>query len=196
MAEFWSSLSGGEQFFYLIALVSTGIMFFFLLLNLVGFVGGDVDMHDGGTGDGGDGSPHPSGLGLLSLRTVLAFMVGFGWTGAGILEAGQPMYIAVVAAVVVGQIFMMAVFWLMRVLHGMAESGTADPKQAEGKTGTVYTPIPPKGEGTGQIQVMVEGRLREHRAISEERVALPTGSSVKVVKVLDGNTMVVEALRE
>jgi hypothetical protein len=69
-----------------------------------------------------------------------------------------------------------------------------DLKNAKGQAGTVYTPIPASQGGQGQVQVAVQGRLRELPSITDEDEPLPTGTPVRVVKVLDGGITLVRKL--
>jgi membrane protein implicated in regulation of membrane protease activity len=128
---------------------------------------------------------------MISFRTVIAFMVGFGWAGAIALEQGLPVILAIAAALAAGTVFMVVVYWLMRSIYKLSDSGNVDLKNAAGQSGTVYLPVPPAGKGMGQVQVTVQGRLREMSCVTDGDAALPTGVAVRVVKVLDGGTAVV-----
>lgn len=199
MVGWWTSLRLVEQFFYLVGFLSTLILFAQLVLSLIGLGMHDVDA-DVGTPDTPDGmgmdhldasAQHSSGLGMISFRTVIAFMVGFGWAGAIALEQGLPVILAIAAALAAGTVFMVVVYWLMRSIYKLSDSGNVDLKNAAGQSGTVYLPVPPAGKGMGQVQVTVQGRLREMSCVTDGDAALPTGVAVRVVKVLDGGTAVV-----
>ncbi len=56
--------------------------------------------------------------------------------------------------------------------------------------GAVYTNVPEKGSGRGQVRVVVEGRDRIYNAISD-RQAIPTSSRVRVVRVNQDHTLTV-----
>lgn len=199
--EWWSSLKLAEQFFYAIALLSSAVMAVQLLLSLIG-LGGDA--HDiGGAGaevpggvdvDHPDMEAHSSGLGMLSVKTITAFLVGFGWTGAVLTGYGWPILLAILGAVAVGAVFMVLVFFLMRSIYRLSESGTVDEKNAEGRAGTAYIPVPAKRGGTGQVQVVVQGRLREIPCVTDDERGIPTGTPVRVTKVLEGGTALVERM--
>jgi membrane protein implicated in regulation of membrane protease activity len=61
-----------------------------------------------------------------------------------------------------------------------------------GTIGTVYLRLP--SDGTGQVQVSVQGGLRIIDALVEGDEGLPTGTKVRVVGVRDSNTLIVEKL--
>lgn len=201
----WGFLGNPLQFFYFIGLVSSGILVLQLLMNLMGMGGHDTDVADASSADdvpadaGGidqaDGADHSSGLGLLSVRTVVAFLVGFGWTGVVMLDNHNTLTMSVLVAVGVGFVFLLVVFWMMKAIYSLSESGNIDIKQAVGKTGNVYTPIPKQGEGNGMIQVIVQGRLRELTAMTDENEALPTGTPIRVIKVISENIMMVRRIK-
>ena len=101
---------------------------------------------------------------------------------------------ALVLAVLAGAVFMVVVYWLMKAIYKLSDSGNVDFRNAVGRTGNVYFPIPAKGQGVGQVQVTVQDRLREIPAVTDGDDELKTGTSIRVVRVLDGGTVVVRRL--
>jgi hypothetical protein len=200
MSAWWSGLSGLEHLFYLIAFPSSFILFLQLILNLVGLGSHDVDtamsadMPSGAVMDHPDLAAHSTGLGLLSVRTVVAFFVGFGWAGVVTLGLGLSPVPAVLTAFGVGVMFLLTVFQIMRTILRLSDTGNVDLSNAVGQTGTVYLPIPAKCAGVGQIQVVVQGRLREVQAATDGEDALPVGLPVQVVKMLSGSSALVRRL--
>jgi len=197
MTDWWISLGFAQQFFFVVAVFSTLVFLVQLVLTLMGIgdqdVGG-VDVPDGFDLDHPGMEAHSTGAGMLSVRTVLAFLVGFGW--AGVLAFAYDFHIILVLAIAsfVGLIFMSVVFLLMRAIYSLSDVGTVDLRNARGQAGTVYTPIPASKTGKGQIQVTVQGRLREVPSITDEAESLPTGTPVRVVRVLDGGIVLVRKL--
>jgi len=200
MSEWWAALTLVQQILYVIAGLSTTFLVLQLLLNLIGLAGGDADVDIGSDADmdlstdHGDLSVHSSGLALISFRTVTAFFVGFGWSGIVLLDAGLNTVLAIAIAVCVGCFFVVVVFYLMKELLGLSETGNINISNAIGQAGTVYVTIPAKGAGKGQVQLKVQGRLREKAAITNDDEDLKTGRTVKVVKILGGNTLLVERM--
>ncbi|MEM1099251.1 MAG: hypothetical protein AAGH92_10745, partial [Planctomycetota bacterium] len=68
-----------------------------------------------------------------------------------------------------------------------------DPSDAVGKVGTVYMQIPGKGEGSGQVRVIVQGQQMTLNAISTAG-PLESFKDVKVVDARGDGTLVVEAI--
>ncbi len=194
MDAWWNALATPEQVFFGIAFVSTAVLLLQVVLMLVGMGDFDMDLDvDGADGlDGLDG--HDSGFGLISVRSVLAFFAGFGWTGALAMDGGLGLGISLLLAMVVGGLAMVAIAGLMRLLYGLGEEGTLDYANAVGEVGSVYLPIPAAMAGPGQVEVRVQSRLRTVRAFTQGDEALENRRPVKVVGVIDQQTLLVEPL--
>jgi membrane protein implicated in regulation of membrane protease activity len=198
MIEWWDSLTLPYQVFYGVGIVGTVLLLVQLLLMLIGGLE-DVDATDGmdmdvggmDAADGHVGIEHATGLHILSTRTVVAFMTGFGWTGAFALREGLSLVVSLLIAFVVGVILMWLVFLLMRMLYSLRDSGSLNYRNAVGKIGTVYVRIPPGREGEGQIQIEVQGRLSTTPACSDEGELIPSGRQVRVVGLVPPRTLVV-----
>jgi hypothetical protein len=185
MNGWWTALGGDEKIFYGIAIVSSLVMFIQLVLTLLG---GAFDAPDGEFEiEATDGD-----LGVLSIRTICSFFVGFGWAGITALNhyPGNIM-LATGAGFITGCIFLFGVLWTMRGLYSLKDDGTIDIKNAVGNVGSVYLPIPPNREGTGQVQVVVQGREREVIALTDSETELGNRARVKVLEQIDEHTILV-----
>ena len=212
MMEWWNTLALDLQVFYGIGILATLLLVIQLIMTMLGLGDdGAADGMDAGFGDGADGimdggdgaadgaadggdSEHGDGLSLISTRTIVAFLAGFGWTGAMARGGDLSLPLAVIAAVAVGFVLMLMVFWLMRALYSLRQSGSLDYHNAIGELGTVYVKIPSRGEGSGQIQIVVQGRLATVAATTDSDEPIPSGNQVKVVKLQAGNTLQVETI--
>lgn len=188
-----------SQFFYIVAFGSSLVMVIMLLMNLIGLSHADADLGGGGQGLSAAAGPHlldhDTGLSWLSIRTLLAFLVGFGWGGVALFDATTSISVTIIGSTVIGAAFMFIVFWLMNAIYRLRDSGNIDYANAIGKVATVYVTIPPRREGTGQVQVMVQGRLREVAAVADCEERLAPGSKVLILKQLDAATFVVQLER-
>lgn len=185
LGVWWGSLDTALRVFYVIGLASAGVLLLQLVAMLFGFDGADDFDADGALDHGSGGS-------ILSVRTVTAFFVGFGWTGVAMLKGGSSVPVATLAGLVVGGMFMFAVFALMRLLYSMQASGTLDYRNAVGEVGRVYVPIGAAMAKSGQVEVMVQGRLRTVAALTRAPEPLPAGARIRVVEVIDRGTLLVE----
>lgn len=190
MGAWWGSMVFEIQVFYAIGIVSSLILLAQMVLVLIGF---DHDL-SAGDADMTGAAEHPGGLHILSVRTVVAFFVGFGWTGVIALQNNLSLAATVILSVLVGGLFMLIVYYVMKSLHGMRDSGTLDYKNAIGKVGTVYLPIPPNRSGPGQIEIQIQGRLMVVQAYTASGQKIANHAKVKVVELVDPQTLLVEPL--
>ena len=186
MIEWLQSLGGALGTFYVIAIVSGAILTIQMLLTLIG-AETDFDADGLGAGEGGD-------TGLFSIRSVGAFFTGFGWTGVAMLENGYSTAQATFAATVVGLVFLGMVFYLMRYMFSLREEGTLDYNNAIGNVGSVYLPIPPNRKGVGQVEVMVQGRMRIVKALTDHPKRIGNRAAVQVKSLIDQQTVLVELM--
>lgn len=198
MIEWWDSLTLPYQVFYGVGILGTVLLVVQLLLMLIGGLedvdgadGIDMDVDGMDAVDGPADIEHATGLHILSTRTVVAFMTGFGWTGAFALREGLSLTVALLLASVVGAVLMWLVFMLMRMLYNLRGSGSLDYRNAVGRIGSVYVRIPPRREGEGQIQIEVQGRLSTTVACTDEDELITSGRQVRVVGLVPPRTLVV-----
>jgi len=193
MIEWWQSLgqevpahASGLKIFYAIGIVSGAVLAIQMVMSLIG---ADTELEIDGMdmGEGGD-------TGLFSIRSVGAFFTGFGWAGVAMLQHGYSTGAATFAATVVGLIFLGMVFYLMRYIFSLREEGTMNYANAVGEIGAVYLPIPPKRKGIGQIEVLVQGRMRTVRALSDHDKKIGNRVAVRVTELVDQQTLLVELL--
>jgi hypothetical protein len=198
--EWWATLPAISHFFYIVAFAATLVLVIMLLLNIIGLSQGDTDVgavggHDISGAAGGHLAAHDTGLSWLSVRTLIAFLAGFGWGGVAVWEATGNTALTIISATAIGAAFMFIVFWLMNAIFKLRDSGNIDYANAIGKVATVYIAIPPNREGTGQVQVTVQGRLREVSALTDNEERLAPGAKVVITKQLDASTFIVQPER-
>ncbi len=181
ITEWWNGLDFTLQIFYALGIFSGGILLIQTALMLLGIGDGDIDLdHDGGG--------H-----ILSVRTVTAFLFGFGWTGALCLKSGLSIGLSILAAMAAGSTMVLVLVVLMRLIHNLKQDGTINYRNAIGQVGTVYLPIPAGGK-SGKIEVMVQGRLAVVDAFHNGDQKLANGSKVKVLETIGENGLLVEPL--
>lgn len=131
------------------------------------------------------------GLKLFTLQGIVAFFAIFGWTGVIMLKADVSAPLSIVLAFVFGFIAMTLMALLMRAMLKLQTDGSLDIKNALGKSGTVYLPIYPKRTKAGKVSIMVQERLAELDAVTDEEEKLPTGMEVTVIGISNRNTLIV-----
>ncbi|MBG71040.1 MAG: hypothetical protein CMN06_13240 [Roseibacillus sp.] len=185
--EWWQNLAPeGMRTFVTIGMASSLVLFIQMIVILFG---GSFDLPDFDldTGSGG-------GAGMFSVRGIGAFFTGFGWTGATALDLGYNLPIALLSATVVGAVTLTLFVLLMRWLHSLRSDGTMDYSNALNQIGSVYVPIPPRREGLGQIEVLVQDRMTTVRALTDNDTRIGNRTAVKVVELVDERTLLVETL--
>jgi hypothetical protein len=186
----WSELlnvAGPDAVVYAIMAIGGTLLFALrLVMMLVGF---DSDASDlDSTGLDGGGFP------VFSLLSITAFLMGAGFAGlAAQLEWGLGSGASAVVAGGFGIVVMMLAAGLLWFARGLDKSPTVDPRIAIGKSGSVYTNIPERGAGTGQIRINVGGRSDIATAISAGP-AIPSFTDIRVTDCRDDGVYVVEAL--
>jgi hypothetical protein len=185
----WNTLFGDAAAWYTIpALIGTAFFLLRIVLMTVGIgadLGADLDIDD---------SSHA--FQILSLQSLSAFAMGFGWGGFAAYRGTEWGTAGVIGA---GALSGAAMVWLLAVmLKSMADlqsSGNIPLSATVGKEGQVYLTVPepgggPSGSGRGQVKMIVSQRQRIYDAVSSGE-NLPTGTRVRVVKVNDDNTLTV-----
>jgi len=191
MIEFWLNMDPAMKTFVAIGAISSLVLTIQMVLALMGGAMEGVEA-DFDIGDGGEGGA----TGILSIRSIGAFFTGFGWTGAAAIQNGLGTGTATFAATIVGGIFLGLVVYLMSYLHSLREEGTLNYKNSIGEVGTVYLPIPPNRKGMGQIEVMVQGRLRIVKCVTDHDKKIQNQAAVRVTELLDQQTLLVSPLEK
>lgn len=184
-------MSGQAAWFGVPAVAGTLIFILKLVLMFVGAdsLDTDIDSPDAAL----DGNDSTGAFKALSLQSIAAFAMGFGWGGLGVyhgLNAG--IMLSVVGAVGGGVLMVWVLAMLLRGVLALQSDGTVSMRSAVGVEGNVYVTVPGAGVGSGQVKLVVSGRQRIVNAITEGEL-LPTSSRIKVVKVKSDNTVEVVA---
>jgi membrane protein implicated in regulation of membrane protease activity len=201
MLEWFGQLSILDQVLFAFAIVGSLLFVFQLLMMLIGGGEGDADAVDGG--DVADVS-HPDAVDsgashadsdvafkVFTVQGTVAFFMMLGWVG---LAAGRTFGLGPALSVGLGLVAGVAANLLMAKIFqwfkNMQSSGTMDLRTAVGQEGEVYLTI--KGDQPGKVQVTVQQHLKIFDALGEGGAELPTGTRVRVVRVVGGSTMVVQ----
>jgi hypothetical protein len=187
MIEYWQTLDSTQKTFTGVGIISSLVLTLQMLLVMIG---GGLDMPDAEIAETGEGGA----TGVFSIRTIGAFFTGFGWAGAAMLDAGYGTGAATFVATISGSIFLAIVIYLMAYLHSLRQEGTLNYKNAVGQVGSIYLPIPPNRKGIGQVEVMVQGRLRIVKAVTDNDKKIANRIAVRVTETVDEQTILVVPL--
>jgi membrane protein implicated in regulation of membrane protease activity len=188
---FWESLTVLQKIHWIIALPATLIFIILLILTLVG-----NDSHDFNAGHDHDfSSGHDDGMHIFSLKSILAFLMFYGWTGLAVFQYGiGSWFVITIISLGIGLLMMLFTAWLFFMMMKLQASGTLDVNNAIGQNAEVYLTIPGKKKGSGQVQLIIQGTYRTLDAVTEEIEDIKTGAFVEVIDVIN-DTLVVRKKR-
>ncbi len=188
LTEWWGGLDLTLQIFYAVGIFAGGILLLQTLLMIFGIGDGDIDVDTDVDFD------HDGGGHILSVRSITAFLFGFGWTGALCLKSGLSIGLSILLAIAAGTVMLFIIVGLMRLVYGLKQDGTVNYRNAIGQIGTVYLTIPGGGSKAGKIEVLVQGRLAVVDAFCKGGENLENGTKVKVLDTIGESGLLVEPL--
>lgn len=192
ITQWWDELTTVHQIFWGIALVFTILFIIQFIMSLIG-LDYDSDIEIGGDTLEAD-LEFDHSFQIFSLRSVIAFFSFFGWIGIFVLGKSEQVWIAVILATLGGFIAMVTVAYLMYLMTKLEEEGNIHIQNAVDESGEVYLTIPESNSGRGKIHVNIQGSLKEVDAVTNGK-EIPTGSKIKVVEIINKNTVLVESIQ-
>ena len=110
----------------------------FLVQAIILLIGFDTDSDF----SGGDAAFDADGMNLVSFKTILCFLLGFGWTGAIFYPIFENKLTVALIAVAAGVSFMFLIAFLLRQVLRLSSEGTFSTANIVGLVGSVYLRIP------------------------------------------------------
>lgn len=202
MIEWWNSLSVIMKVLWAITLSASLVFIIQSILTFIGAdSGGDMDIDVDATGDfdavaadAADAASHSTGMGLLTFRNFVNFFLGFGWSAILLRESIESNSLLLIVSILIGITLVFLVMMLFRWLGSMQQAGNINVfKSAVGCKGKVYLSVPAARAGIGKVQISINNAVREYEALTDGD-ALSTGTAIRVVEVLNENTLLVEPL--
>ncbi len=173
-----------------------GIGLLGLLLIILQAMFGMLVGHDGDTSSSGSvdvEGGHGGGGSIVSIKTISAMLLGFGFGGAILTKNGFSVGLAALGGLGIGLVIGGGYFVLMSSLYRLRSDGTSVLAEAINRSATVYLRVPGNLSGAGEIQVAFGGRLQNVRAYTRG-LELPTSTSVRVVALHGDSALLVEKL--
>lgn len=156
---------------------------FILKLIIFMFTGGDSEVDSDFTTE----TETETSFTFFSVQSILAFFMGFGWTGlAAVQEFQATKLIALLAAFIVGIFFMFCSAYLMFCIKKLNHTIKKDLNELIGKYGKTYTAFEPNGQG--QIQIDFNNKLTILDATNLTNEKINSFEQIKVDKV-ENNTI-------
>lgn len=206
MEFWWNGMITLQKVLFIIACATTLIMIVQIILMLVGagsngFESAEGDLVGGAEFDGDAGFDGGSdlaqsdlgafGMKLLGMRSITAFLCIFSWIGYTCAYL-MDWWWAVLIGVGAGLVASFLVAFLMTMVEKTQTDGTTNIRRAVGSSAEVYLRIPAERSGTGKINVIVQERMVEVNAVTDEKEDIPTGAAVIVDSVVSDGLVVVK----
>ena len=195
MFETFKSMDGMLQVYWILAAISSIIFIIQAIMTFIGFdADSDVDMSTAPDQipESGDAAFDAAGFHLVSVKSVICFILGFGWTGVLCWNYIPNHVLLGLLAAVVGLIFMSLIAFLLFQMMKLNRDNTFRVEQSIGLPADVYLRIPGNRKQTGKITVSLNGSTHELEALSDTDI--PTGAKVRIKEIVQGETVLVEKI--
>ncbi len=202
MEAWWNGISGLNRIFVCSAVIFSLLFIWQMIMTAAG-----DGSHDAGHFEGTDAhvdlntSIHyevhefsPDAFSLVTVRSILAFATIFSWSGSIYLSQGVSVFLTIVYSFIWGCFAMLGVSLILYLLLKMQEQGNISAAWAIGEEGTVYVNVP--NCGIGKVRLMIRGVMTVISARSRNGAPIKAGTRVKVVNIVNQNTVEVIELWE
>ena len=199
--DWYQALPPYLRAYWTIAIAVSIIFAIQMVLTLIGLgdtdAGGDVGDMDAGGGDLGDGNGDTMDTGgaiqLFTIRNTVNFLLGVGWGGVCLSSVIENRFLLALAAIICGCIMVGAFIIMFKQLMKLEGNGSYRIEESVGQVCEVYLRIPGGRSGSGKVQISFHGSVQELPAQTEGE-AIPSGTKVRVTKVIDRAVLIVEQL--
>jgi len=192
MMETFRSFDLMLQTYWILALCASVV---FVIQAIMTFIGLDAD-YDADVPDAPDANSDfdTDGFHLVSVKTIVSFVLGFGWTGVLLWnDISSPLLLGFIATFV-GLLFMFLIAWLLYLVLKLDRDNTFNVKKVIGLNADVYLTIPAHKAETGKITVSLNGSMHELEALTTDDAPIQTGGKVKIIGIEAGETVLVTAI--
>ncbi len=185
----FQALGPMQQIYWTCAILGSTIFLLQMVLTLIGIDASDVEVDF----DGSDTLDLGGGLSLFSIRALINFLVGFGWSGVSLATAIGSQLVLAVVSILVGLFFAYIILMLYRRIRRLEHNGVFTINACVGLNANCYLRIPGQRSGRGKVQVSVGGSVHEIDAITDGDT-IPTGSLVRIKSVEEQSLLLVEKI--
>lgn len=178
----WTTLSFWEHTFWGIAVVCSVLSIIQLILSFLGLQLENTPILE----------KEEERFHLFSARNTIFFLAFFGWTNVLVHPFDLLWVWQVLIAAAVGLVAMFLLGYLAFNLRNWTIATQFDPNELLFKTAVVQQTVPPQQSGQGRVRYTKGKREAQLTAVSDHLVALPNGSSVRIVEVIENDLVLVE----
>ena len=193
MWNLYQQADGVMQFYWALAGIASLIFIVQMALTFMGIGDTDADFDFPTDVDAAAGDTLDTGgaLQLFSVRNIINFLLGLGWGGVCWSSVITNHILLALVSIATGCVFVVVFLYLFRQMHRLESNGAFQIKDCVGQVCDVYLRIPAQRSGQGKVQVSFGGSIQEIAAITNGD-ALPSGSKVRIVALVDDHTVEVE----
>ncbi|MDR3272795.1 MAG: NfeD family protein [Flavobacteriaceae bacterium] len=180
MIDFFNSLPSDMKIYWGIVVFSTLV---FIIQSVLTFIG--MDATDGTDADfeGSDLTGGEEPFQLFTFRNLINFLLGFSWTGVAFSSVIENRTLLMALAIIIGILFIGIFFLIMKQMMKLAENNSFKIDDTLNQIAEVYIPVPEKHAGKGKISISVHGAMHEIDAVTDDENRIPTGTTVRIVKI-------------
>jgi hypothetical protein len=120
-------------------------------------------------------------------------LLGFSWAGISFYNSISSPALLIGLALLVGMGFLFVFFLIIKQVQKLAEDNSFKLTNTINKSAEVYLTIPGHKSGKGKVMISVNGAFHELQAMTENE-PIQTGAVVKVVKIINGDILIVEPI--
>ena len=182
--DWFQALPPYMRAYWTIAIAASIIFLIQMTLTLLG-----ADLGDGN----GDTMDTGGAIQLFTIRNTVNFLLGIGWGGVCLSGVIENRFMLTVAAILCGCIMVAAFIIMYRQLMKLEGNGSYRIEESVGQVCEVYIRIPAQRSGSGKVQISFHGSVQELPAQTEGD-AIPSGTKVRVTKVVDKAVLIVEQI--
>lgn len=183
------------RIYWALAIIASVIFAIQAVMTFIGFdadIDMDIDDPSSALPESGGADFDADGFHLVSVKSIISFILGFGWTGVLFWNTISSPILLGLVAFLIGLLFMASIAFLLFQMMKLNQDNTFRIQKIIGMPAEVYLRIPAGRKETGKITISLNGSMHELEALSDDEQ--PTGGKVRVTEVVEGDTVLVTKL--
>ena len=191
----YESLDPTLRVYWTIAIAASLVFIIQMTLTFIGIGDHDADLSMPDATDIPDGDTLDTGgaMQLFTIRNLINFLLGIGWGGVCFWSVIPLRPLLAIVAILCGSVFVAMFLFMFRQMKKLESNGAFRIQDCVGMVCPVYLRIPDAREGQGKVQISLHGSVQEISAMTDGTF-IPTGARVRVIQVIDDNTLLVEPI--
>lgn len=195
LSSWFTALDPTLRIYWGIAIFASIVFTIQMAMSIIGLGDlGDSDLDTDFSGGDSDGLDDAGAMSLISIRNIIYFLLGLGWSGVCLWDSITNHIVLLAVSILVGCAFVAAFLFVFRQLMKLQQNGAVNIADAVGKACDVYLRIPASRTGIGKVQISLGGSIHEFDAMTDAPEAIPSGTKVYVSQ-LEGHALLVEPVK-